>query len=180
MAAHDADAEGSQASREERLALVEEHVQKENQHDLDGIMETFGEDAWYSDQSREEHHDGRDSVRAHYEDFLRAFPDLHIDVHRRHVTDDHVILETTISGTHTGNLRGLPGTGHEVEFSACAVFPFDDQNRLAGERIYYDRAGLLRQIGIFGEPDRGLGQVLTVLTHPVTLLRAVSRAVLGR
>jgi hypothetical protein len=87
-----------------------------------------------------------------------------------------VILETTVSGTHEGNWRGLPGTGREVEFDACAVFAFDDQDKLAGERLYYDRASLLRQLGLFHDPERGLGRLLTPLTHPVTLTRALARA----
>lgn len=109
MTASDSGTEEPQASGEERLALVEEHVQQENQHDLDGIMATFGEEAWYDNEPVGEHHDGRDSVRAYYEDLLQALPDFHIDIHQRHVTDDHVILETTQSGTHEGTLRGLPG-----------------------------------------------------------------------
>jgi hypothetical protein len=87
-----------------------------------------------------------------------------------------VILETTVSGTHEGKWRGLPGIGREVEFDACAVFAFDDRNKLAGERLYYDRASLLRQLGLFHDPERGLGRLLTPLTHPVTLTRALARA----
>jgi steroid delta-isomerase-like uncharacterized protein len=169
--------EATQPSREERLAIVEEHVQQENQHDLDGIMATFGEDAWYEDEAIGEHHEGRDSVRDYYDDLLHALPDFHIDINRRHVTEDHVILEVTISGTHEGNWRGLPGTGQEVEWDTCAVFAFDDQNKLAGERIYYDRASLLRQLGIFHEPEKGIGQVLTLLLHPVTFGRALARPI---
>ena len=175
MSANDSDSKGTNASRKERLAIVEEHVEQENQHDLDGIMATFGEDPWYRDEGQGEHHDGSDGVRSHYEELVQALPDLHIDVQRRHASEDHVILEATLSGTHTGEWNGLPGTGREVDFDVCAVFAFDDQNKLAGERIYYDRATLLRQLGIFREPDRGLGQVLTVLTHPVTIVRAVVR-----
>ena len=175
MAAPDPGSEGTQASREERLAIVEEHVEQENRHDLDGIMATFGDDPWYRDEGQGEHHDGHDGVRAHYEELVRALPDLHIDVQERHVTADHVILEVVLSGTHTGEWNGLPGTGRPVEFPVCSVFAFDDQNKLAGERIYYDRATLLRLLGIFREPDRGLGQLLTVLTHPLTIARAVAR-----
>ena len=180
MSANDSDTQGTHASRAERLAIVEEHVEQENQHDLDGIMATFGEEPWYRDEGQGEHHDGRDGVRAHYEELVQALPDLHIDVLQRHVTEDHVILEATLSGTHTGELNGLPGTGRNVEFPVCAVFAFDDQNKLAGERIYYDRATLLRQLGIFREPDRGLGQVLAVLTHPVTIAQAVVRNIRTR
>ena len=177
MSANDSGTEGTDASREERLALVEEHVRQENRHDLDGIMATFGEDPWYDNEPVGEHHDGHDGVRDYYGDLLQALPDFHVDVHQRHVTDEHVILETTISGTHEGNWRGLPGTGREVEFDTCAVFAFDDQDKLAGERIYYDRASLLRQLGIFHEPERGIGQVLTPLTHPVTFARALARSI---
>jgi steroid delta-isomerase-like uncharacterized protein len=162
------------------VTVVEEHVQRENQHDLDGIMATFGDDAWYDDESWGEHHDGRDGVRAYYEDLLRALPDLRIDVERRHVTDEHVILEVVISGTHTGPWRGLPGTGRRVKFPLCAVYAFDEDEKLAGERIYYDRATVLRQLGIFHEPNRGLGRLLTPLTHPLTTARAVWRTVRER
>lgn len=172
--------EETTVSRDARLAVVEEHVQQENQHDLDGIMATFGEDAWYDDEPWGEHHDGRDGVRAYYEDLLRALPDLHIDIQRRHVTAEHVVLEVVISGTHTGQWRGLPGTGRHVEFPLCAVYAFDDRNKLAGERIYYDRATVLRQLGIFRNPDRGLGRVLTPLAHPVTIARALARSIRRR
>jgi hypothetical protein len=62
----------------------------------------------------------------------------------------------------------------------CSVFEFDDQGKIAGERIYYDRATVLRQLGIFHDPEHGIGQLLTPLTHPVTMLRALMRAILRR
>lgn len=173
MSAHDSGDEDAHAVREARLAVVEEHVRQENQHNLDGIMATFGEDIWYDDEPWDEHHEGRDGVRAYYRGLLRALPDLQIDVQQRHVTDEHVILEVVISGTHAGPWRGLPGTGRHVEFPLCAVYTFDEDQNLAGERIYYDRATVLRQLGIFHEPDRGIGRLLTPLTHPLTIVRAV-------
>ena len=140
-------------------------------------METFGEHAWYDVEPLDEQYDGRDGVRTYYEDLLGALPDLQIDIHRRHVTDEAVILEVTMSGTHNGTWRGLPGTGHEVEFPVCAVFEFDDQNMIACERIYYDRATVLQQLGIFHDPEGGIGQILTPLTHPITMIRALTRTI---
>lgn len=159
---------------------MEEHVRQENRHDLDGIMATFGADAWYDDHPVKEHHEGHDGVRDYYGHLLQALPDLHIEIHRRHVTAKHVILELTLSGTHTGVWRGLPGTGHPIEFPVCAVFSFDERNRLAGERIYYDRATILRQLGVFRDPEDQLGRLLTPLIHPVTMARALVRAVRKR
>lgn len=179
MSPDDTPGSDTHQTREDRLALVEEHVHHENEHDLEGVMATFGTAPEYEDTPWHDHHTGRDGVREYYEGLLRAVPDLLIDVERRHVTAEHVILEVGISGTHTGPWRGLPGTGRRLEFPLCAVYSFDEDGKLACERIYYDRATVLRQLGIFREPDRGLGRVLTPLTHPLTIARAVWRTVRG-
>lgn len=177
MAADDSPGSDTQAACEARLALVEEHVRHENEHDLDGVMATFGPAPEYEDTPWHDHNTGRDGVRTYYERLLRALPNLHIDVQRRHVTDERVILEVIITGTHTGPWRGLPGTGRHVEFPLCAVYSFDNEENLAGERIYYDRATVLRQLGLFHDPDRGLGRLLTPLVHPLTIARAGWRTV---
>ena len=174
------EAENTEDSRSARLAEVEKHVQRENQHDLKGIMETFGENAWYDVEPLDEHYHDRKGVRSYYEELLQALPDLHIDVHRRHITDECVILEVTMSGTHEGRWRGLPGTGRKIEFAVCSIFEFDDNDKIAGERIYYDRATVLRQLGILHDPESVIGQILTPLTHPITIFRAIKRAVFKR
>jgi len=154
-----------------RLALVREHVSYENAHDLDRIMGTFGGNARYDDEPASEHHDGADAVRAYYATLLKSVPDLFIDVQHEHVTNDGVVLEVIIRGTHKGAWRGLPATNRTLAIPLCGVFTFDESNRLRGERIYYDRATVLRQLGVFHEPETPLGKAVTVLTHPVTMAR---------
>ena len=116
-----------------RLKIVDEHVWRENQHDLDGIMGTFGATARYDDEPWDAHYTGHDGVRAFYRELLRAIPDLHIDVQRRHAGDEAVILEAVIRGSHLGAWRGLPATGRRLAFPLCGVFTFDADDRLAGE-----------------------------------------------
>ena len=158
-----------------RLRIVEEHLGFENQHDLEGIMRTFGATARYDDEPWDAHYVGRDGVRAFYADLLRAMPDFRIDVQHRHASEAAVVLEVIIRGRHLGAWRGLPPTGRSVEFALCAVFAFDDDDRLAGEKIYYDRATILRQLGVFHEPDRALGRINSVLMHPLTMVRVIRR-----
>jgi steroid delta-isomerase-like uncharacterized protein len=158
-----------------RLAIVEEHIAHENKHDLDGIMATFGDAARYDDEPWNDHHVGRDSVRAFYAELLRAMPDFQIDVRQRYATTEAVVLEVMVSGRHLGAWRGLPPTGRAVSFQLCAIFTFDSHDRLAGEKIYYDRATILRQLGVFHEPDHALGQLNTLLMHPLTMARVVGR-----
>jgi steroid delta-isomerase-like uncharacterized protein len=160
-----------------RLRLVEEHVKLENQHDLEGIMRTFGAAARYDDEPWELHYAGRDEVRGFYQGLLEAIPDLQIDVRHRHTGETAVVLEVIIRGRHLGTWRGLPPTGARLQFPLCGIFTFDKADRLAGERIYYDRAMVLRQLGLFHEPERALGRIATALMHPYTMARIARRAI---
>ena len=163
-----------------RIALVVHHIRLENEHDLEGVLRTFGDRARYDDEPWSEHYQGRNGVRQFYEQLMNAMPDLEIEVQRRHVTDDAILVEVVIRGTHLGAWRGLPATGRRIEFPLCGVYTFDDDDRLAGEKIYYDRGTVLRQLGIFHEPQSVLGQISIFATHPVTIARAFARKLLRR
>jgi steroid delta-isomerase-like uncharacterized protein len=166
--------------RSVRVATVEQHIRLENEHDLEGVLRTFGDTARYDDEPWSEHYEGRNGVRLFYEQLMKALPDLEIEVQRRHVTDDAILVEVIIRGTHLGGWRGLPATGRRVEFPLCGVYTFDADDRLAGERIYYDRGTVLRQLGVFHEPQTVLGQISILATHPATIMRALARKLLGR
>ena len=103
-----------------------------------------------------------------------------IDIRKRHEAEEAVILEVVISGHHLGTWRGLPPTGRRVEFPLCGIFTFDDSDRLAGEKIYYDRAMVLAQLGVFHEPDRILGRLNAMAMHPLTMARILGRKLLRR
>jgi steroid delta-isomerase-like uncharacterized protein len=166
--------------RSARIAIVEQHIRLENEHDLEGVLRTFGDSARYDDEPWGEHYEGRNGVRQFYEQLMKALPDLVIDVQRRHLADDAVLVEVMIRGTHLGGWRGLPATGRRVEFPLCGVYTFDADDRLAGEKIYYDRGTVLRQLGVFHEPLSLLGQVCIFATHPATIARALARKLLRR
>jgi steroid delta-isomerase-like uncharacterized protein len=142
-------------SRARRMALVSEHVRCENAHDLNGVIQTFGDAARYDDEPWD------------------ALPDLSIEIVRQHVSDEAIILEVIIRGTQCGAWRGLPATGRRVEIPLCGVYTFSTDDRLAGEKIYYDRALVLRQLGVFREPQSALGRLGILLAHPLTILRTL-------
>lgn len=167
--------QGSADNLAARIRIVEEHVARENAHDLEGIMGTFGRSARYDDEPWAAHHVGRDAVRAYYGDLLRAMPDLQIDVQRLHACENSVILEAIIRGHHLGPWRGIPASGRPIAFPLCGIFSFDGANRLTGEKIYYDRASVLQQLGLLHDPETLAGRVTTALMHPLTLARIAAR-----
>lgn len=162
-------------NRNARLRLVEEHVHLENAHDLDQVMQTFGTQAAYDDEPWDDRRRGHDAVRNYYEELLAAIPDLQIEITNRHIAESAVIIEVIITGTHLGAWRGLPATGRSLRFPLCGLFTFDSGDRLAGERIYYDRAGVMRQLGLFYDLGTPFGRVMSGFTHPITLTRAYGR-----
>jgi steroid delta-isomerase-like uncharacterized protein len=161
--------------RATRIAAVEQHILLENQHNLEGVLATFGETAHYDDEAWSEHYEGREGVRQFYQQLMAALPDLEIVIRKQYFAEDAIVVEVTIRGTHGGEWKGLPATGRRVEVPLCGVYTFDAEDRLAGERIYYDRATVLRQLGVFSDPVSVLGQLSMLATHPVTIARAYLR-----
>ena len=97
-----------------RMRVIEEHVQAEIDKDMDRIMATWGKNPSFDDVGWEEQWSGRDGIREHYEELMSAFPDLGIEIHKRHMTDEAVILEMTVTGTHLGQWRDLPPLGRKM------------------------------------------------------------------
>ena len=163
-----------------RLKLIEEHVQAEIDNDMDRIMATWGASPWFDDVGWEETWSGRDGIREHYEELLGAFPDMDIQTVARHVTDEAVILEVVVTGTHTGQWRELPPLGRKMRSRVCAIYTFDEEGLLELERTYYDKGIILEQLGMFQDPRRPLGRVMAVITPPFAVIRGFARRLLRR
>jgi steroid delta-isomerase-like uncharacterized protein len=132
------------------MQLVKEHIRAENAHQIAAIMATFGSQPRFVLNGMDI--DGREDIRSLYESFgfsdAGGFSDLHVAVTTQHMSDAAMILEVILSGRHTAAWQGIPATGKFFEIPACAVFTFDAEGKLAGERVYFDGSLLLRQLGV--------------------------------
>ncbi len=88
-----------------------------------------------------------EAVRGYYAATRAAFPDQRNVVHAIHHADDAVIVEFDLLGTHRGPLRGIPPTGRAFTCRMVALFLFDGE-LIVCERVYFDAATILRQLGI--------------------------------
>jgi hypothetical protein len=68
----------------------------------------------------------------------------------------------------------------DLEQKKTAVNSSDTDDNPAGEKIYYDRGTVLRQLGVFYEPQTLLGQISILVTQPYTIARAFARKLLRR
>jgi steroid delta-isomerase-like uncharacterized protein len=161
-----------------RLELVREHVDAENAADYERALATF-QHPRYEYVATDEVYDGPDEVVEHWKELNRAFPDQEIEIVALHSADDAVLMEAVARGTHAGPLRGLPPTGRRFEQPFLAIFIFED-DALVGERVYYDTATVLKQLGIARDPMSLTGGLETLVSHPLTVGRGVVRRVIGR
>ena len=164
--------------RSRREEIVREHMESENRHEFDVTLGTFDHPR-YELIGTGDVYDGPEEVAAYFEETRTAFPDQRNELIALHHSDDAVLVEAMLYGTHRGPFRGLPPTGRSFEMRFLAIFVFED-DRLVCERVYFDAGTILRQLGIAHDPLSLRGRVATVLNHPLTVGSALLRQVRSR
>jgi steroid delta-isomerase-like uncharacterized protein len=129
-----------------RERVVREHMESENRQDFEATLRTFAHPR-YELIATGQVYDGPEQVRQYYAASRAAFPDQrNADVVLRH-TDDGVVAEFDLLGTHKGPFLGIAPTGREFRCRMVALFLFDGE-QIVCERVYFDAATILRQLGI--------------------------------
>ena len=137
---------------EARWRAVEDHIRFEAAHDLDSLVNTFGDDAeWHNKPTNDVLH-GYDAIRGFYGDLFAGFPDFWLDIQNRRTAGDAIIVDGLFGGTHKGSWMGIAPTGNNVSVPFCAVFTFTSDDRIKSEIVYYDRLTILEQLGVFAAP----------------------------
>ena len=139
-------------TREEMWEAYEEHARGEHPQNLEKSVETVHEDAVFEDMATGEIRRGKEEVRRYYGALFRAFPGWKLTRRYVHVTDEHIISEATIDAVHSGPYYDILPSNRKVRWNICVVFTFKD-DKVAGEREYYDRASFLRQMGVKDVPE---------------------------
>jgi ketosteroid isomerase-like protein len=124
-----------------------------NDQDLDRLESLHAEDYELLDDATGELFRGPAGARRNNEGWLGAFPDMRFEITNEIVAGEWAIIEATGRGTHGGPLRTPAGrierTGRPVEVRFCTLGRVRN-GRLIEGRDYYDRGGLMRQLGAQG------------------------------
>ena len=130
--------------RKVREAKVRRHMEAENVHDFDAVIETFDRPR-YELIGTDRVHDGEAAVREYFKETRTAFPDQRNELIALHHADDAVIAEFWLLGTHEGPLGALAPTGRSFKCRMTAFFLFEGE-ALVCERVYFDSGKILRQL----------------------------------
>ena len=139
---------GEPTLRDRREAVVLEHMDSENRHDFDATMATFAHPR-YELIATGQVHDGEAEVRAHFAASRGAFPDQRNELRELRHTDDGVLVEFDLLGTHDGPLGPFEPTGKSFCCRMAALFLFEPGGTgIVCERVWFDQATILRQLGL--------------------------------
>jgi predicted ester cyclase len=85
---------------------------------------------------------------------ITAFPDLHVSIHDLLTDGDRFASRTTVTGTHTGDLMGMPATGRRISVEAVDIGRIENgqaKERWGGLNMY----AMLTQLGVIPAPQAG-------------------------
>ena len=99
---------------------------------------------------------GEVEVRSFLGILFAGIPNLRLEVQDIVPSTDRVTMRYHFSGTHTGTLFGVGGTGRSVEFSGINIYRFEGE-KIAEVWQLWDWAGMLHQIGVLDWPSHHAG-----------------------
>jgi ketosteroid isomerase-like protein len=123
--------------------------------DIPGWIAAFTKDGKFTDQSVEVVYESP-TLGDVVENYATAFPDMHRELFQMYSTDNIVVVQLALQGTHLGPLklpRGtIPATGNRMDAPCCDVF------ELRGRKIkrfdcYPEGSVVLTQLGVIGALD---------------------------
>lgn len=140
-------------SAQDNLKLWEQHIVGEFVNkDVDLSLSTMVEDASVMHMPTQSGGKGKAELRSYYRDmFIPSIPDQwEHTVTNRVMTNDTIVEEAKVRLIHTKQmdwfLPGIPATNKPIEMELVIVIQFRD-GKMAAERIYWDQAAVLRQVG---------------------------------
>lgn len=132
--------------RTQREAVVQAHIKAEAvNHDVAGVLASFRHPR-YEVPALEAIADGTEAVEGLVGYLLTAFPDFYLEQTALYHAEDVVIVECRFGGTHRGIWNGIQPTGNLMEVAAALIFIFEGED-LVCEKVYFDHATILRQLG---------------------------------
>lgn len=117
----------------------------------------YGKSARRLDPSQPEPLQGSQGILSYVAQVRTGFPDFELQVKQTVAQGNQLVAEWVCTGTQNGEFQGIAPTGRRVQVSGIAINRIEN-GQIAEERIYFDRLGLLEQLGV---PIGALSQTKT-------------------
>ena len=85
--------------------------------------------------------------------YRNAFPDARYTIEEIIVEGDTVVTSWTATGTHLGELMGIPPTGKRGTVTGISIGRYEG-GKLVEEWLNFDALGMLQQLGVIHTPGQ--------------------------
>ena len=107
------------------------------------------------------HHDvlspdrrGIDAYKQFVHLYLNAFPDVHFSIEDEVSEGDTVVIRWTVTGTHNGDLPGVPRTGKPISVTGITIARLSD-GKFVESWNNWDALGMMQQLGAIPVEAKG-------------------------
>ncbi len=139
---------GAPSTREANKALMRRFIEEVwNKGNLEVADELFHPD--HTSPSAPSLPAGPEGTKMIATAFRNAFPDYHMTIEQMAAEDDRVAARFLQSGTHEGELWGIPPTGKHVKFSEIGILRIAD-GKIVESWYDVDMLGMMGQLGVGG------------------------------
>ena len=129
---------------EENRAVARKSFEGISTGDLDKALEPYAADATYHGTDGD--FSGLDALKEYFGVYFNAFSNIKVTVQDIIAEGDKVVSRVTYSGTHTGELQGIPASGKQFEMSGISIMRIAN-GEIAEEWEVFDLMGMMQQIG---------------------------------
>jgi steroid delta-isomerase-like uncharacterized protein len=87
--------------------------------------------------------------------YLAAFPDMRMEPQDILIRGDKVTVRARATGTHEGELMGMPATGKRIDVQLIDILRFGDDGLAHEHWGVFDVFGMMQQLGVSPENPAG-------------------------
>jgi steroid delta-isomerase-like uncharacterized protein len=141
-------------SAEENKALARRVLEEMfNKGNLDVADELLTPDYVDHDPGLPEDVRGPEGFKEYVSMYRSAFSDIHLEIEDQIAEGDRVATRWTGTGTHDGDLMGIPPTGNRVTMPGMEIVRISG-GKLAEGWENYDLMGMMQQLGVIPSPEQ--------------------------
>lgn len=118
-----------------------------NQGDIDGFAALLADD-FVEHEETPGFAPTKEGVREFFRMYRAAFPDLHMDAEDVLASGDKTVARVRATGTHRGELMGIPPTGKHVDVQLIDIMKFDDAGSVREHWGVIDTMSMMQQLGV--------------------------------
>jgi steroid delta-isomerase-like uncharacterized protein len=135
------------ALEEQNEALIRHYYEELNKGNVKVVNELFASDYGLYRPSNSPKPMSREVILEALKRGLKASPDTNYSIEELFAIGDRVIVRLVITGTHEGDIGGMPATGNKLEYSAILISCIEN-GKIIEEKGEADLLGLMQQLGM--------------------------------